>query len=126
MIATRLNRAGSGPSVVAAAVLGALLFLTSACATDRERERLMKERYPAYPEDIKRAIDETYLMVGMDREQVYLVLGEPMCKKTIERHGKNMEAWMYPPGGMEPCRTAQHRLYFEGGRLQDWETKIVR
>lgn len=126
MIATRLNRAGSGPLLAAAVMLGAVLLLTSACAGDRERERLMKEKYPAYPEDIKRAIDQTYLMVGMDREQAYLVLGEPMCKKTIERSGKEVEAWFYPPGGTDPCRTAQHRLYFEGGRLQEWETKIVR
>jgi hypothetical protein len=126
MIAMRRKRQRSRLSLVAMAALVAAILLTAGCAADRERDRLMKEKYPAYPEDIKRAIDQTYLMVGMDREQVYLVLGEPMCKKTITRNGKDVEAWMYPPGGMEPCRTAQHRLYFEEGRLQEWETKIVR
>jgi len=108
---------------VAALVLA--FSLIWGCA-DQERERLMKEKYPAYPQDIKLAVDGGYLLVGMDRDQVFLVLGAPMCKKTIEHKGKPAEAWLYPPGGQEPCRTAQHRLYFEEGRLLEWESKIVR
>jgi outer membrane protein assembly factor BamE len=80
----------------------------------------MREKYPAYSESIKRAIDRNSLIRGMDHDQVYLALGEPMCKKTIERNDKPVEVWLYPPGGREPCRTAEFRVYFEEGAVAEW------
>ncbi|MBI4959929.1 MAG: hypothetical protein HY915_10580 [Desulfovibrio sp.] len=97
------------------------LFVLLGCATDRDR--LMRDKYPSYPEPIKRAIDESYLVTGMDQEQVYLTLGPAMCKKQVQRKGKQVEVWLYPPGGREPCLTAKHRVYFEQGRLTEWEVK---
>jgi outer membrane protein assembly factor BamE len=97
------------------------LCLLAGCATDQDR--LMKEQYPSYPDHIKRAIDENYLVPGMDQDQVYLTLGQPMCKKHAQRKGKQVEVWLYPPGGREPCLTAKHRVYFEQGRVTEWEVK---
>ncbi len=99
------------------------LFLVSAC--DATRERLMIERYPAYPENIKRAIDRGFLINGMDRDQVFLTLGEPVCKKTIQHHGRPVEVWLYPPGGKNPCITAEFRVYFEDGVVTGWQTVKV-
>ena len=97
------------------------LCLILGCAM--ERDRLMRDKYPSYPDSIKRAIDESYLLTGMDQEQVYLVLGPAMCKKQAQRKGKEVEVWLYPPGGREPCLTAKHRVYFEQGRVTEWEVK---
>lgn len=82
----------------------------------------MKEKYPAYPQNIKRAIEKGYPMHGMDHDQVFLALGEPICKKTIQHKGRPVEVWLYPPGGRNPCNTAQFRVYFEGGAVTDWQT----
>ena len=100
------------------AVLIAALVTLTGC--DAERDRLMKEKYPAYSDSIKRAIEHNYLVRGMDHDQVYLALGEPMCKKTIERNDRPVEVWLYPPGGREPCRTAEFRVYFEEGAVTEW------
>jgi len=89
---------------------------------DIQRERLMREAYPAYPDAIKRAIAHHALRRGMDRDQVYLSLGEPLCKRMIERGGRPVEVWLYPPGGREPCATAEFRVYFEQGQVTDWRT----
>ena len=89
---------------------------------DPERSRLMKENYPTYPDRIKRAIDLGYPLHGMDHDQVYLVFGEPICKKTIQHKGRAVEVWLYPPGGKNPCSTAELRVYFEDGAVTDWQT----
>src|SRR5581483_6190677 len=99
------------------------VFLASAC--DTTRERLMNERYPAYPENIKRAIDRGFLINGMDHDQVFLTLGEPVCKKTIQHDGRPIEVWLYPPGGKTPCMTAEFRVYFEGGAVTGWQAVKV-
>lgn len=80
----------------------------------------MKEKYPTYPDDLKRAIDRGYVMVGMDHDQVHLAYGDPICKKTIDHKGRPVEVWLYPPGGEDPCRTAVHRVYFENGKVTGW------
>ncbi|MEW6248043.1 MAG: hypothetical protein AB1555_15195 [Nitrospirota bacterium] len=99
------------------------LVLVSAC--DTTRERLMNERYPAYPETIKRAIDRGFLINGMDHDQVFLTLGEPVCKKTIQHNGRPVEVWLYPPSGKNPCTTAEFRVYFEAGGVTGWQAVKV-
>ena len=101
-----------------------LAFLFAA-GCDVERARLMKENYPTYPDQIKRAIDRSYPVHGMDHDQVYLALGEPICKKTIQHTGKPVEVWLYPPGGKNPCNTAEFRVYFENGAVTGWQTVRV-
>jgi len=99
----------------------ALVTLAALAGCDLERSRLMKEKYPAYPEHIKRAIDQGYPVHGMDHDQVYLVFGEPICKKTIQYQGRPVEVWLYPPGGRNPCDTAEFRVYFEDGAVTSWQ-----
>lgn len=80
----------------------------------------MKEKYPSYSDQMKRAIDRGYAVRGMDHDQVSLAFGEPMCKRTIEHNGKPVEVWLYPPGGRDPCITAEFRVFFENGVVSDW------
>ncbi|BFU93381.1 MAG: conserved protein of unknown function [Nitrospira sp.] len=102
-------------------LLGLWLGLSlSLAGCESERGRLMTEKYPTYPDHIKRAIDRGYAMRGMDHDQIYLTFGEPMCKKTIEHKGRPVEVWLYPPGGRDPCLTAEFRVYFENGMVSDW------
>ncbi|SLM49869.1 conserved protein of unknown function [Nitrospira japonica] len=97
--------------------LGLGLLLTGC---ESERSRLMTEKYPTYPDDIKRAIDRGYPVRGMNHDQIYLAFGEPICKKAIEHKGRPVEVWLYPPGGRDPCLTAEFRVYFENGAVSDW------
>ena len=81
----------------------------------------MKERYPTYPSPIQHAIDRQAVMRGMTPEQVWLSLGEPMCKKTTEETGTSTEVWLYPPAGRVPCLDAETRVYFENGVVSTWK-----
>ena len=105
------------------AILVAVLVAMLGC--DLQRDRLMKEKYPAYPESIRRAIDRGNLVHGMDYDQVHLALGEPLCKKTIDHKDKPVEVWLYPPGGRDPCVTAEFRVYFEQGAVTDWQKALA-
>jgi outer membrane protein assembly factor BamE len=86
------------------------------------RDRLMRDKYPTYPESIQHAIDRGYLVRGMDHDQVYLALGETICRKTIEHKGRPVEVWLFAPGGRDPCKTAEFRVYFEHGTVTGWDT----
>lgn len=109
---------GRGARGTGLAILVAVLVVMTGC--DVQRDRLMKEKYPSYSDSIKRAIDRNNLVRGMDQDQVYLALGEPICKKTIVRTDKPVEVWLYPPGGRFPCNTAEFRVYFEEGTVTEW------
>jgi outer membrane protein assembly factor BamE len=102
---------------------GVLIFvlILSGFGCDVERRRLMKEEYPSYPERIKRAINQSSVMRGMTEDQVYLSLGPPVCKKDVQREGKPVRVWLYPPIGRDACTTADFRVYFEGGQVVTWE-----
>jgi outer membrane protein assembly factor BamE len=95
------------------------VMLLAGCAS--ERDRLMKERYPTYPATIQHAIDRRALMRGMTHEQVWLSLGEPMCKKTIQQNDKPVELWLYPPAGRNPCLDAETKVFFEDGVVSGWK-----
>ena len=88
-----------------------------------ERDRLMKEKYPSYSDTIKHAINRGYVIREMDREQVHLALGEPVCKRTIDHKDGPVEVWLFPPGGRDPCTTAEFRVYFENGLVTGWEDR---
>jgi hypothetical protein len=100
-------------------VLG--LCLLAGCFADKERERLMKEQYPSYPELIKRAITGGNVMRGMTHDQVYLALGPAYCKTPTLYQGKKVETWMYPPDEGMPCTNARNRVYFENGEVIGWQ-----
>lgn len=97
-----------------------LCFLAG-CSWDKERERLMKEQYPSYPELVKRAIDGGNVMRGMTHDQVYLALGPAYCKKPTQYQGKKVETWMYPPDEGMPCTHARNKVYFENGEVIGWD-----
>lgn len=117
------NSSGRGgffaPSYVGSLAGTALCcLLMIACTT--EYDRLMREKYPSYPEGVKRAIDRGYPMRDMDHDQVFLALGEPVCKKTVDFEGRPVEIWLFPPGGRDPCVTPDFRVYFEHGVVTGW------
>lgn len=46
------------------------------------------------PPSIREAIDEGHVVPGMDREQVWTVLGEPVSRRTFT-HELAIEIWLY-------------------------------
>lgn len=103
------------------------LFLTG-CGL-AQRQALMRDKYPYYPEHIKKAIDGKYIVEGMDYEQVYLALGPTLCKSSSYYKGRYVEVWSYEPnpftgkpsGGTYDCLRARQRVYFENGRVVGWD-----
>jgi len=95
--------------------------LLAACET--AHERLMAEKYQTYPANVRHAIDRGYVMYGMSQEQVLLSRGEPVCKRTITHDGRPVEVWLFPPGGANPCETAEFRVYFENGLVSGWRSQ---
>jgi len=106
---------------LAALTLVALTAVLSFC--ESERHQLMREAFPTYPENVRRAIVHSYLLFGMTYEQVFLTLGLPICKREDVFEGRAVEVWLYPPGGRDPCQTARHRVYFEKGIVVGWESR---
>ena len=98
----------------------AICLLMVACASSAEHDRLMREKYPTYPELVKRAIDRGYPMRDMDQDQIFLALGEPVCKRIIDFEGRKVEVWLFPPAGRDPCTTPDFRVYFEEGVVTGW------
>lgn len=96
-----------------------LVALLAGC--DAERQRLMRDEYPSYPERVRRAIDRESILRGMTEEQVYLSLGSPVCKKEIQYEGRPVQVWLYPPIGRDACITADFRVYFENGGVTRWD-----
>ncbi len=98
---------------------GLLFIALTGC--DRHRHRLMTEEYASYPQGIQRAIDRGMIMRGMSHDQVYLALGEPVCKTEREDEGQRVQVWLYPPIGRDACITAEFRVYFQDGLVATWD-----
>jgi hypothetical protein len=118
---TELASLKTGARTTALAALASAALSFASC--DTERQQLMRDQFPTYPETVKRAIEHGYLLHGMTHEQVYLTLGPAICKTDGQYEGRPVEVWLYPPGGREPCRTAQHRVYFDNGLVSSWESR---
>lgn len=94
-----------------------------------QRNALMRDKYPYYPEHIKNAINGKYIVEGMDQEQVYLALGLTTCKTTSYYKGRHVEVWSYEPNpftgkpsaGTFDCLRATQRVYFEDGKVVGWD-----
>jgi hypothetical protein len=54
------------------------------------------------PPEVKKAIEEKKVMVGMDRDQVVMAIGKPVRKSRETKEGIEYEDWVYgnPPGRM--------------------------
>jgi hypothetical protein len=52
------------------------------------------------PPEVKKAVQEKKVIVGMDRDQVLLALGRPVRKTRETKDGEEQEDWIYgePPG----------------------------
>ncbi len=101
-------------------ILFLILFLGCGIA---QRNALMREKFPYYSQAIKKAIQEHYIIEGMNEEQVYLSLGLTLCTSSRYYKGKSTVVWSYqsdgltgkPAGGTYDCARAYINVYFENG-----------
>lgn len=108
----------------------ALACLAGCSAAISERDTLMKEKYAAYPDNIKKAIDGGTLVKGMTQEQVLLALGRTPCFDSRNIRGKVYDNWAYKldktTGKLVvplKCFEAHNAVVFENGLLIEWDDK---
>ena len=108
-------------------VLAALLLTVAACAHVplRGRQQYRRDQYFASQRElaptIAYAIQTGHVVPGMDREQVWVVLGDPVRKSLFE--AKWVEVWLYPSERFHQDPVHSHgassfRLVFIGGILR--------
>lgn len=83
------------------------------------REREYFETHREVPPAIARAIEQGHVILGMDREQVVVVLGEPL-RRTDHGGAPSIEVWLYQ--GFRFHQDLSHgaslyRLVFRAGLL---------
>jgi hypothetical protein len=78
--------------LVAAAPWGCVNLPRSAFASFREAEYFASHN--ELPPRIRAAIEDGHVLVGMDREQVFVVLGQPI-RRTLSKQHDSAEAWIY-------------------------------
>lgn len=110
--------------------LVALAFLAGCAAGESERQALMREKYPSYPDNIKKAIDSGTLVKGMTQEQVLLALGRTPCINSRTLKGKTYDSWAYQLDEQTGklivpthCSMGRQAVVFENGRLTEWDAK---
>ncbi len=86
---------------------------------ERDEEARQKRR-----ETISRALASRDIVVGMTRDEVSQVWGEPHGVEYAGDEGSPNQRWTYSEGwssryGMAPERV----LYFENGQVSGWETR---
>ncbi len=107
--------------------LAVLLFLAG-CGY-LQRQAIIREKFPHYPESIKRAIEEKRIVERMSQEQVFLALGVTLCRTNGYYNDRAVEIWAYEPdfasgqpvAGTFRCSKATQRVYFENGLVVGWE-----
>jgi len=105
-----------------------IIVILSGCGAI-QRHALMKNNYPSYPEEIRSAIDNGKIIMGMNKEQVYLSLGTTFCTQSANYKGSAVEVWAYhpnpftgkPSAGTYDCRVASQKVIFENGIVVGWE-----
>ena len=70
--------------------------------------------HPELPEEVKKWMSYLHVVVGMNKEQVLMLLGTPYKKKQTSERGTD-EVWIYRYLAM-PLRDESH-LYFKGDTL---------
>jgi len=110
--------------------LAALAYLAGCAAGESSRQALMREKYPSYPDHIKKAIDSGTLVKGMTQEQALLVLGQTPCVNYRTLKGKAYDSWGYQLDEQTGklvvpthCSLARQAVVFEDGRLTEWDAK---
>lgn len=100
--------------------------LVGACAHVplRQRAAFREQQYLAdhreLTPEIRKAIHDDHVIVGMDREQVWTVLGDPDHKQTFS--SRRSEAWLYQARRLHQDQLHSHgaasfRLVFIDDRL---------
>ena len=106
--------------------LFSLFVMLAACVYVplRQRATFRQQQYLAthreVPQDIAKAIDTGHVLLGMDRELVWTVLGDPVRKATFS--ASKYEVWLYPAARLHQDQRHSHgadsfRLVFIDGRL---------
>lgn len=104
-----------------------VLLVTAACASVplRERQQYRREQYFATHAElspaIAQAIETGHVVPGMDREQVWVVVGDPVKKSFFP--ASKAEVWLYPTVKFHQDPAHSHgassfRLVFVNGILQ--------
>ena len=106
-------------------LVGAILLLPACVSVPlRQRAAYREQQYFAehreLSPEIRKAIQDGHVILGMDREQVWTVLGDPARKQTFSS-GRS-EAWLYPASRLhqDPLHShgaASFRLVFLDDRL---------
>jgi len=67
---------------------------------DFDRHSVTEIYSETLPPEVQKAIKEKRALVGMDREQVRMALGQPVHKERETKDGMDLEDWVYgtPPG----------------------------
>ena len=65
-----------------------------ACADD-STQRVSREKYSTYPENVKKAIDKGAILKGMTQEQVILAVGQTSCIDARIVQGTHLDSWGY-------------------------------
>jgi hypothetical protein len=67
---------------------------------DFDRHSVTEIYSETLPPEVRQAIKDKHVVVGMDREQVRMALGQPIHKERETKEGVDLEDWVYgtPPG----------------------------
>jgi hypothetical protein len=67
---------------------------------DFDRHSVTEIYAETLPPEVRQAIKDKHVVVGMDREQVRMALGQPVHKERTTKDGDDLEDWVYgtPPG----------------------------
>lgn len=69
---------------------------------DFNQQSATQQYIETIPPEVKKAIEDKKVLVGMDRDQVIMALGRPVRKSRESKDGIEYEDWVYgnPPGRM--------------------------
>lgn len=113
-------------------ILCVLGFLTICGCTSVPRRRFISARQADYfashrevSPAVAQAVESGHLLIGMDAEQVWVVLGDPAQKRRFPDSG--LEVWIYGPGRLHQDQLHSHgnesfRVVFIKNRLVLIET----
>lgn len=67
---------------------------------DFDRHSVTEIYSETLPPEVRQAIKDKHILVGMDRDQVRMALGQPTHKERQTKEGVDLEDWVYgtPPG----------------------------
>jgi hypothetical protein len=67
---------------------------------DFDRHSVTELYSETLPPEVRQAIKDKHVVVGMDKEQVRMALGQPAHKERATKEGVDLEDWVYgaPPG----------------------------